>query len=754
MPASLPNYDVTGISKPSPRLQTPTSGSPSVTPPPGPSTIPAAPADTGWSGIGSGVSGPAAQAALIGQADARFGATESGGDLSSGGLGRTELSAAGSATNAGLSYRSNEVAQWDASGLNASLQQDLSTGNFAAAFNKAVSAGQLNAMLDPMNLSNFFPNGMTESQLQAYYNAFAPIQKQLYNKSDPSILGDDVVWNNYSTNEASQNWAATQSATLADPYKDLPNPAAFSHDPGPSDFEYGLGIVGAGLAVVAPELAPEVGASLGVGATTAGAITGGVTGAATSYGMSGGNVQDAIKGGIGGAVGGFLAGGGAQEVTQATGLPSGVVSTGVRTGLGALTGGTQGAESGLISGAASQGLQNLGLSQSISGPVGSVLGSSASAALSSPSGNTMPAASLPNYQVNDPGTQAAIGATSTLPSYSTNTAGNVPGAAAAGTAVGAAASAGGLSPDIGTLLGGALGLYGASQAQSSNNATISPLNQAAAPFLSAGQQLLGQSMSGQLTPAQQQVVTTSQQQGQTLINAATPAGQIAQQLMTQYQSGQLNTADAAQLQQQVTAAKAQIAQALGPNADSTTLATYYAQIDQQADITKQSMLNSYLATGNQEFDQWATTTEAGQAAIQAGQQYAVTSIDTTFNQALSATGLGSQNISNAIAQTLQSNQQVANSLQSYMSNLTKAYAMSQASGTPGSTTSSTGAPQYTQNNPSLDASPNQGLSNAQSNPSQYESLDPSATNSVNDILSGPSFSDQAPTGAASYSAYY
>jgi hypothetical protein len=382
----------------------------------------------------------------------------------------------------------------------------------------------------------------------------------------------------------------------------------------------------------------------------------------------------------------------------------------------------------------------------------------------------MPAAQLPNYQVNDPSSQAAMGATSvlpvtpamSLPSYSTNTQSTTPGGAgvgaAAGTAVGAAATGAGLSPDIGTLLGAGLGLYGASQAQSSNNATIAPLNQAAAPFLSAGQQLLGQAMSGQLTPAQQQVVSTSQSQGQTLINAATPAGQIAQQLMTQYQSGQLNQADALQLQQQVTAAKAQIAQALGPNADSTTLATYYAQIDQQADITKQSMLNSYLATGNQEFDQWATTTEAGQAAIQAGQQYAVTQIDNTFNEALSATGLGSNNISNAIAQTLSSNQQVASALQSYMSNLTKAYAMTQASNTGttpgGSATSSTGTPQYTQTNPALDASPNQGVTNAQNDPSQYESLDPSATNSVNDILSGPSFSSQAPSGAVSYSAYY
>jgi len=155
--------------------------------------------------------------------------------------------------------------------------------------------------------------------------------------------------------------------------------------------------------------------------------------------------------------------------------------------------------------------------------------------------------------------------------------------------------------------------------------------------------------------------------------------------MQKYASGQLNAADQASLDQQTAAAKAQLAQALGPNVDSTTMATYMQQIDNQALITKQQMLNSYLATGNQEFDQWASTTEAGQATIMAGQQYAVTQIAQTFQQALEASSLGGSDIMQGIQLAVQSNTQIANALQSYMGNLAKAYAMSTASTNPSGT---------------------------------------------------------------------
>jgi hypothetical protein len=739
----LPDYAVTrsyGASGPPSARQTGTPATP---------TQNQTAVDSTWFGIGSGVSGPAAAAGLLGQADSRFpGASE---DTPKNPFG-PQQSAAASASNAGIAYRQQQVDVYNSSGLNATLQKDLASGNFAAAFNSAISSGQLNAMLDPMNLAQLFPNGMTEAQMQAYYTAFAPIQKQLYNKADPSILGDNSVWNNYSTSEASQNWQDTQNPTLADPYKDLPNPMQFSHDPSPTDFEMELGIIGAGVAVVAPEIAPEVGAALGVGSATSGAIVGGLAGGASSYGLSGGNVQAGLRGAVGGAAGGFLAGGGASQIATETGLPQGVVSTGIRTGVGALTGGSQGAEAAAIGGVASEGLQTLGASQSLSGAAGQVLGARATDALNSNSGTTMATTGTPNYQLNDPAAQTAIGATGSLPTSSSG----LPNYATSGTSPGLS------SLDTTGLLAG-IGIAGEAYGQSQTNSIIQPLNSAGQTYNAAGEQLLQGALGNELTAPQQQVVNTAKQQGQTLINAATPAGQIANQLMTEYQSGTLNAADQASLIAQVTAAKAQIAQALGPNADSTTLANYYSQIDQQALITKQTMLNNYLATGNQEFDQWSTTTQAGQAAILAGQQYAVTAIDNNFQEALGAGSLGGQQMSTAIQQQLQSNSQLASAFSSYMGNLAKSYALTQASGAGGQ--SSSGAPQYTTNNPNLDASPDQGSVNAASDTTTGQLQDPSTfggTQSATDINSdgssimsqiSPNFGSSAQSSLPSYASY-
>jgi hypothetical protein len=234
---------------------------------------------------------------------------------------------------------------------------------------------------------------------------------------------------------------------------------------------------------------------------------------------------------------------------------------------------------------------------------------------------------------------------------------------------------------LGTYAGlGALGMYEANQARKSNAATIAPITQVGQPLVDAGGKLLTQAQSGTLTPAQQKVVDTSQTQGQTLIDAATPVGKIAAGLFQQYQSGNLKPADQAQLDAQVAQAKQQVLQALGPNADSTMRATYFAEIDNQALMTKNQMLNSYLATGNTEFDQWATTTQAGQQTILEGQKYAVTQVDKTFQQALEAMSLGGSDILAGIQLAVNSNTEISNALQSYFGNLAKAYALQKAGG--------------------------------------------------------------------------
>lgn len=617
--------------------------------------------------------------------------------------GGAHIGSAAQANNRYWQNLSDQVQTWNQSGLNSQLQQMIATGNFAGAFQAAANAGQLNAMLEPMNLAQIVPGGqMSEAQFSQYYQAFAPYQGQLRGSSQGALGQSDSAWSAYNPDEAARSWAAVQTPSIGEPFKDIPNPVMFGQSTQASDLQMTEELAGLALSVAAPELAPLVGAELGVGATAAGAITGAGAGALTGYGASG-TGAGALKGAALGGLGGGLAAGGAQSIAQETGLPQSVVGTGIRTATGAISGGVPGAVAGLASGAISSGLSASGVPQGVSGVAGGILGTEAAGALSSPTGATMPQG---QYQLGDPSTAGLIGSTGTLPSTA------VPEPAQVGTG-GATSPTGVASPAtspttdttgtevssiLGTLFGAptagnplsGIGTYGAlaglgiaqaNSAQSSNASTIAPAYQIGQPLVNEGNSLLSQFNNNQLTGPQQQVVNTSQQQGQTLINAATPVGQLAQGLMQQYQSGQLKPADQAQLDQSTAAAKAQIAQALGPNVDSTTLATYNNQIDQQALITKQNMLNSYLATGNTEFDQWAATTQAGQQTILQGQQYAVTQIDQTFSQALQSSSLGGSDIMQGIQLAVQSNTQIADALQSYMGNLAKAFALQKAGGT-------------------------------------------------------------------------
>jgi hypothetical protein len=315
----------------------------------------------------------------------------------------------------------------------------------------------------------------------------------------------------------------------------------------------------------------------------------------------------------------------------------------------------------------------------------------------------------PQYQMNDPSSSQMMGASPWM--------GGVPqvgmvGASSADSPPGVAASPSGL-PDgwqgiLPYAVGAGAGLFGASQAASSNRSAISPLYGAGTPYLAAGQNLLGQAgagLQGNLPPLIGQGVATSNAAGKALIQGSTPVGNIAAQDFQQYQSGNLKAGDQAQLDQSVTQAKAQVLQSLGPNVDSTVAATYMAQIDQQAQITKQQMLNSYFATGNQAFDSWLTGTQAGQQTIIQGQQWAVGQVDNLFQTAFGAGLTGMTPLMQAVQSTLQSNGQVANALQNFMANLTKGFALAQAS------RGAAGAPQaltpgdYTNMNEQIAASP-------------------------------------------------
>jgi hypothetical protein len=147
-------------------------------------------------------------------------------------------------------------------------------------------------------------------------------------------------------------------------------------------------------------------------------------------------------------------------------------------------------------------------------------------ALSSPSGASMPTTSPRQYQTNDP---LGIGATGPMP---TDSSGNPVSSDTSG-----GAGPFGMSPLATTGLLTGIGLLGAGYAQNQSNQTIKPITAVGAPYVGAGQTELGMAMNNQLTPQQSQVVNTAQSQGQSLIQAATPVGQIAQGLYQQFQSG-------------------------------------------------------------------------------------------------------------------------------------------------------------------------------------------------------------------------
>jgi hypothetical protein len=184
------------------------------------------------------------------------------------------------------------------------------------------------------------------------------------------------------------------------------------------------------------------------------------------------------------------------------------------------------------------------------------------------------------------------------------------------------------------------------------------------------------------------------------------------------------------------------------------------------------MLNSYLSTGNQAFDTWSTTTQAGQAAILAGQQYAVTSIDNTFNKALSAGSLGGQDILAGIRAQLQSNSNLANSFGSYMSNLAKAYGLSQYAQSGGGNTGVNTTGMSTQAGTDLSAAAQPGINQTSSQINSdfnntlgaqvggYQTPAPSGSVSVgqpgaSDVMGqiSPNFAASASQGMPAYASY-
>lgn len=238
---------------------------------------------------------------------------------------------------------------------------------------------------------------------------------------------------------------------------------------------------------------------------------------------------------------------------------------------------------------------------------------------------------------------------------------------------------------------GALGINQAKDAQSQAQAQANTLSSLGSPYIQAGQQLLQQFQSGQIRPDQQAVVDTAKQQGQTLIDSGSTLSAIAQQAYTDYQNGTLPAGDEQKLQAQVTQQKQQIRQQLASQGitDSSILAGYDQSIDNQATMTRQNLLDARFATGNQAYDEWLKSTEAGQQLQLQGEQFASTALDNTLTQSLGLASEGMQPVEQAVQLAIQSDQQLSQQISDLIGNLAAAY--SYAASGPGAKSGGTGS---------------------------------------------------------------
>lgn len=289
------------------------------------------------------------------------------------------------------------------------------------------------------------------------------------------------------------------------------------------------------------------------------------------------------------------------------------------------------------------------------------------------------------------GSSAISGLTdSTAPSI--NTGGTPVSADTTGTSSGVLGSLGNIlgagynwltSPSGSAATSTALGLYEAQQQKAQNAALAGQLTNVSTPVISGG--LSDLSNYQNLTPLQQQALTSGVSTGQTLTGEAAPLIGIGQTGFNQYQQGQLQPWQQAQLNQQVASQKATARQALGANVDSTTLAQVDAQIDQQAAITQGQLMSQNLSTAEQAYSQGTGLQQQGGTMATAAYNTAVSDVNTNLSNALSEIGAGLGPLESAIQLQIAGNTQISAALMNMFGAIAKA-----AAGT-GTTTGTTGA---------------------------------------------------------------
>lgn len=221
-----------------------------------------------------------------------------------------------------------------------------------------------------------------------------------------------------------------------------------------------------------------------------------------------------------------------------------------------------------------------------------------------------------------------------------------------------------------------IGLATAKGAQQQATQEAGQLKSASAPFLSGAQRELSQFESQTLTPTQQQFVDFTSKEGQDIIASGGALNEIAQQAFGDYKSGKLPAADELKLQQQVQAQKQQLRQTMANSGttDSSVLLAYDQQIDNQAAITRQSLLDARFQTGSAAYNQWLNSTTQGIQVKALGAQFAQTAFQDMVKNALGLGGLGMAGLESAIALTIQSDEALSKEVSDLMGNLAAAYA--------------------------------------------------------------------------------
>jgi hypothetical protein len=466
-----------------------------------------------------------------------------------------------------------------------------------------------------------------------------------------------------------------------------------------------------------------------------GALSGGISGGIGSSGIASGISNDVGGGAVGNAVGGAVQsaiGTGATDLVTGAN-PLNIATSAVGGAVGGATGqqavgslASQGAGAALSSGTTTSGGKMADPTNPMSGTPTNVAPTTLQASAPTATATQgLPAVSTPGLPTGTDATAATpaavsgfnpdlsgaasapsiSGSTPTLPDSSTSsTAGSVgtDPVSAALTSVGTSILGGsGSSTSMAPYLAiGAVGLAEAASANSTAQQQAATVAALGTPYTQAGTTMLNNAMSGTLTPAQQSLVNSYTTAGNTILSNPANAAllTIATQAFGDYSSGTLPAGDQLALDQSVAAQKAQVRSQLAGMGitDSTILAAQDQQIDNNAAITKQQLLDQQFQTGNQAFTQYMQTTEQGQQDLIAGQQSAVTSLQTTLQDALSSGAQGSNDVIQAVQMQIASDAQIGTAVSDLLGNLAKAYAYTsyqnqQAAGKTGISTGQTGA---------------------------------------------------------------